>query len=287
MKVIDKIGIKSIKIALAVIVSLLLGKIFKLEVPYLTALNSVIGIQGTTYVSLTNAKDRMIGTILGTIIGVITISYLPNGFIVTSIGLFIVIYACNLLNLNSSVVQACVIFLSIMLFSSPESNFIGVVVSTFIGVLVAVFINLILSPFDLKNNLNKTYYDLRENIFDLCSRIFMNSEDIDRQSFRSTMIAYKELVRAYDDEYFKVKDKDLESSKIDELYKSVGGIGFFTFSIIELRDNNLSESNILRINKILGLNIDFDTKDLDYQANTQEVLLNFHVDKLLDYLEKI
>ena len=285
MKIVDKIGMKSIKIALAVIVSLLIGNLFKFESTYLTALNSVIGIQGTTYGSVTNARDRMLGTFIGIMIGLITAMYLPSSFIVTAMGLFIVIYVCNLLNLKSSVVQASIIYLSIMLFPSPSSNSLSVVISTSIGALVAIFINLMLSPFDLKNSLNKSYYDLRQSIFSLCSKIFMNDKDIDRQEFKAKMMVYRELVKAYNDEYFKVKDKDLEFSKIDTLHKSVSGIGFFSSAVTELRENNLSDENVMRINKLLDL--DIDVKAVDYEMSKEDILLNFHVDKLLDYLELI
>ena len=284
MWIIDKIGMKSIKIALAVIVSLLIGSLFKFESPYLMALNSVIGIQGTTYGSVYSARDRIIGTIIGITLGLITIMFYSSGFIVPAVGVFIVIYICSLLNLKTSVVQAAVVYLSLLLFPATSASSVNVVVSTTLGVMVAIFINLILSPFDLKNNLNKAYYDLRESIFSLAAKVFINDKDADRQDFRTKMMHYKELVQAYDDEEFlKVKDKDLDFSKIDNLCKNMTRIGFFIFSVMELRENNLSEENIVRINKLL----DVDIKALNYEESQDDILLNLHVDKLLDFLEII
>lgn len=284
MWIIDKIGMKSIKIALAVIVSLLVGNLFRFETPYLMALNSVIGIQGTTYGSVYSARDRIIGTIIGIILGLITITFYTSGFVVPAVGVFIVIYICSVLNLKTSVVQAAVVYLSLLLFPSTSASSINVVVSTTLGVMVAIFINLILSPFDLKNNLNKAYYDLRESIFSLCTKVFLNEEDADRQDFRTKMMHYKELVQAYDDEEFlKIKDEDLDFNKIDNLCENMTGIGFFIFSVMELRDNNLSEENAKRINELLDLNIEA----LGYKESKDDFLLNLHVDKLLDYLEII
>lgn len=284
MWIIDKIGMKSIKIALAVIVSLMIGNLFKFESPYLMALNSVIGIQGTTYGSFYRAKDRIVGTLIGITLGLITLTFYSTGFIIPTVGVFIVIYICNALNLKTSVVQAAVVFLSLLLFPATSASSISVVVSTTLGVGVAIFINLLLSPFDLKNNLNKAYYDLRKSIFALCTKVFMNDSDVKRLDFRTKMMKYKELVQAYDDEeILKIKDKNLEFSKVDTLYESMTIIGFFIFSVMELRDNNLSEENALRINKLL--NLDIETKD--YKETKEDLLLNLHVDKLLDYLEII
>ena len=55
------------------------------------------------------------------------------------------------------------------------------------------------------------------------------------------------------------------------------------FSVTELRGNNLNGENIARINKFLNLDI----KALDYEESKEDMLLNLHVDKLLDYLEII
>jgi len=50
-----------------------------------------------------------------------------------------------------------------------------------------------------------------------------------------------------------------------------------------LRETNLNDVNVSRINKLLYLDI----KALDYKESEYDNLFNFHVDKLLDYLEII
>lgn len=284
MLLIDKIGIKSIKIAVAVTMALLIGNIFKLGSPYLMALTSVIGIQSTMESSVSTAKNMTIGTFLGVSLGIITMKFIANDFIIMTIGVFIIIYICNLLKLQSSVVQASIIYLSIMFFPSPNNNAIGVIVSTIIGIIVAIVVNLLISPFEILNNLNKSYYSLRENIFDLCSKIFSeNGEKLDLQEFNLKVMLFKSLFKAYNDEFLKIRNKKLEFNEIEMLYRNIKTINFFIYTIVELKVCYLSEDNIIRINKLLSLDIRY----LDNKEREIDCLFNFHVDKLLDSLEMI
>lgn len=283
MLIIDKIGIKSIKIALAVTMSLLIGNLFKLGSPHLIALTSIIGIQNTMESSVSNARDLIIGTFIGVLVGIITVTFLPKDFIIIAIGVFLIIYICNLLELKSSIVQANLIYLSVMLFPSPNYNAVSVTISTVVGVIVAIIIDFILSPFEIINNLHKSYHELRKDIFSLCSNVFTTNKDVELQDFDLKVMSFKSLMKAYNNEYFKVKYKKLEFNQIDILFKNINGIRFFIHAIIELKENNLSEDNVIRINKLLNLNI----KVLDYKENQGDKLFNFHVDKFLNYLERI
>lgn len=284
MLILDKIGIKSIKIALAVTISLLIGNVLKVGSPYLMALTSVIGIQSTIDSSVSNAKNMIIGTSIGVIVGFITAEFISNDFIIMTIGVFVIIYACDLFKLQNSVVQANVIYLSIMFFPSPNNNAISVIISTVIGIVVAIIVNLLVSPFEIMSSLNKSYYSLKQDIFHLCSNIFSNNDKkLELQEFNSRVMLFKSLVKAYNDEYFKIKNKKLQFSQIDILFKNIKGISFFIYTIVELSSGNLSDDNVIRINKILSLDI----KALDYKASKEDYLFNFHVDKLLDYLERV
>ena len=283
MLTIDKIGIKSIKLALAVTISLLIGSLFKIGSPYLMALTSVIGIQSTIEGSLSNAKSMIIGTFIGALVGLITLKFISNDFIIMTIGVFAIIYVCNLMKLQSSIVQANIIYLSIMFFHSSNNNAISVIISTVIGVVVAIIVNLLVSPFEIIYGLNKSYYSLRQNIFHLCSKLFSDNENLELEEFNSNIMLFKSLVKAYNNEYFKMKNKELEFSQLDNLFRNIKGISFFIYTISEFGNCNLNSDNTIRVKKILN----FDMKTLEYKENKNDYLFNFHVDKLLDYLEKI
>ncbi|MFL0246303.1 FUSC family protein [Candidatus Clostridium stratigraminis] len=280
---IEKIETKSVKIALVVIISLLIGSLFKLYSPALIAINAVIAVQSTIYDSVSFGKDRVLGTVIGALVGIIIVTYLLHDVIITSIGIFLIIYACNLLNLKGSVAIAATVCLSIIFFPSPNYNALNVTISTIMGVFIAIIVNMLLSPFELIKNLNKSYYELKENIFFLYLKIFTANENIELEDFDSQVITFKTLVKSYNKEYIKIQDKKLKYEQIQTLYKNIDGINFFIASIIELEGNNLNDSNVRRVNNLLQL----DLIALDCVENQYHSLFNFHVDKLLDYLEII
>ena len=283
MWIINKIGMKSIKIASAVTMSLLIGNLLKFSSPYLIALTSVIGIQGTKDGSVSSAKDRVTGTLIGVILGSMTMNFLSNDLIITVIGVFLIIYVCNLLKLKDSIVQANIVYLSIMLFPTPSFSAVSVTISIVIGVLVAIIINFILSPFEIIYNLRSSYNELMLCIFSLCSKILTNSKDLELQAFNSNVMIFKSLLKAYRNEYIKLKDKELNMNEVDILYEHIDGIRFFIYTISELNSTNLSKDNVNKANSLMKINIiASDNKEIN-----NDDLFNFHVDKLLGYLEKI
>ncbi len=283
MMILDRLGIKSIKIALAVMLSLVIGNLFKLDSPYLTAITAIIGIQSTVYDSVSNAKVRILGTSIGILMGIITVTLFSNSFIIVAIGVFIIIYVCNLLNLKSSILHASVIYLSIMLFPSPNHNAISIIISTIIGVIVTLIVNFTFSPFEINQNLYKSYNSVMKNIDELCRNLFTVPEQVKLKEFNSNIIAYKTLLRAYDNEYFKINDRRLDKNHMDILCENLNPISFFIYGVRELKGNNLNDCNVNRINSLLNLDISFK----EHQESQSDSLLNFHVDVLLDHLERV
>lgn len=283
MTILDKLGIKSIKIALAVILSLIIGNLFKLGSPYLTAITAIIGIQSTVYDAVSNAKDTILGTTIGILLGIFTVTLLPDSFIIISIGIFIIIYVCNLLDLKSSIVHTSIIYLSIMLFPSPNNNAISIIISTIIGVIVTLIMNFAFSPFEINQNLYSSYNSLKKSIYGLCRSLFTQPEVVKLKDFNSNIIDYKTLVKAYDNEYFKIKDKRLDSIDIAVLSENLKPISYFIYGVRELKENNLNDDNIKRINSLLKLDITAN----EYSESKEDILLNFHVDVLLNHLERV
>lgn len=280
---IEKLETKSVKIALVVIISLLIGSLFKLYSPYLIAINAVVAVQSTIYDSVSFGKDRVLGTAIGVLVGFIIVTYLSHDIIITSIGIFLIIYACNLLKLKGSIAIATTVCLSIIIFPSPNYNAINVTISTIVGAFVAIIINMLVSPFELIKNMKKSYYELKENIFFLYLKIFITNENIELEDFNSQVITFKALVKSYNKEYFKIQDKKLKYEQMETLYKNIDGISFFLSAILELGENNLNDDNVTRVNKLLQL----DLIASESEQNQYYGLFNFHVDKLLNYLEII
>jgi uncharacterized membrane protein YgaE (UPF0421/DUF939 family) len=144
-----KIGARNIKTAIAVVISILISKIFRMEYPLYAAIASIISMQSSVINSISAGKSRMLGTIVGALVGFICAVISPGNLILIGIGIVIVIYLCNLLNWQDSASIACVVFCVIML-NLKEGNFllysINRIIDTFVGIIVAVAVNYFIIP---------------------------------------------------------------------------------------------------------------------------------------------
>ncbi len=151
-----KIGLRNIKTALAVTTCMVIFNIFGRENAFYACIAAVICMKDTVSSSFAMGKNRLIGTVLGAILGIIVIFimvrlpflYDYNSFI-TGIGIVITIYACNVLNRPGSVTIACIVFIGIMInYSGPQSYAYAVSrsIDTAIGIIVAILINKYFNP---------------------------------------------------------------------------------------------------------------------------------------------
>lgn len=158
---IHRVGLRNIKTALAVTVCMIIFHLIGRENAFYACIAAVICMKDTVSSSFTMGKNRLIGTILGGILGIVIIFimiklpflYDYNAF-VTGVGIVGVIYACNLFNKPGSVTIACIVLIGIMInYSGPQSYAyaVGRSIDTAIGIIVAILINKYFNPPEEKN----------------------------------------------------------------------------------------------------------------------------------------
>lgn len=162
MKKIDlpKIGLRNLKTALSVFLCIIIFKVFNNNFPFYACIASVICMKDTLNNSLTIGKDRLIGTFLGGLIGILFVYLLsffhniehPNA-IVTSIGVIICIYISTLISKPGSVTISCIVFIGIMISYTGIESYYYAITRTFdtsIGVIIAILVNKYI-PFKKEN----------------------------------------------------------------------------------------------------------------------------------------
>ncbi len=167
-----KIGLRTIKTGVAVGLSMYIASLFNLKSPIFTGVAAVMAMQSSVFESFKMGKDRMLGTFVGAIIGLIFSFLLPNNYLFMSLGIIVVIYIHNLLEWNKSLTLSAIVFLAI--FINRESARIPYatnrVLDTFIGISVSVLINyLILAP-----NTKKSFIKRKVHIFQTSKNFIYN-----------------------------------------------------------------------------------------------------------------
>lgn len=139
-----KIGARNLKTAIAVFISLIICKLLKQTYPFYACIAAVICMQNSVENSFVIGKNRMIGTIIGGILGYLLSVLFGNSSVMCALGIIIVIYICNLLDKKGSVVISCIVFIAIMINLKDVSAFeyaVFRVIDTLIGILVAILVN--------------------------------------------------------------------------------------------------------------------------------------------------
>lgn len=159
-----KIGLRTIKTAIAVFLCLLL---FPSE-PFFACMTSVFCVQDTVSNSINMAINRGLGTILGAIIGLtflilcrfftFEIDIYPISkllvYITIGLGIIVVIYICNLIKKPGAINISCIAFLAVTTthaFTDPIFYATNRTIETLLG----IFIGLLVNKFILPPNSNK------------------------------------------------------------------------------------------------------------------------------------
>lgn len=144
-----KIGMRNIKTAIAVMLSILAIRILNMESPFYACIAAVITMQNKINVSYETGLHRMIGTLIGAAIGILFSLIWPQNIILTTIGIILIIFMANVVKQKNSINIACIVFLAIMTNVTnlpPLQYSIDRVLETFVGILLAVVVNSYLFP---------------------------------------------------------------------------------------------------------------------------------------------
>jgi len=144
-----KPGMRNIKTAIAVVISILISKLFKMEYPFYAAIASVICMQSSIENSIETGKNRMLGTVVGALFGFICAVIAPGNVFLLGLGIVGVIYVCNIFKWNNSASIGCVVLCAIMLNLKEGSALlysVNRIFDTFVGITVAVAVNNFISP---------------------------------------------------------------------------------------------------------------------------------------------
>ncbi|QUH27924.1 FUSC family protein [Vallitalea guaymasensis] len=139
-----KIGSRNIKTAISVFICICIFQLLNRPYPFYACIAAVICMKNSIQNSFVVGKNRMIGTTIGGVIGLILALVFGNYSIVVGLGIVLVIYLCNLCKQSDSIVIACIVFIAIMtnLKGTPSHIYaVNRVIDTFIGIIVSIIVN--------------------------------------------------------------------------------------------------------------------------------------------------
>ncbi|KEH91241.1 hypothetical protein Z965_03495 [Clostridium novyi A str. BKT29909] len=212
-----KIGMRNLKTSIAVVLCVIIIRIFHMDSPFYACIAAVICMQTWVSDSFIVGKNRMIGTFIGAVIGLLLALIQPGNIILIGIGIVGVIYICNLLGKNKSITIGCIVFLAIMVNLTNKTPLIystDRLIETFIGILVSVLVNYFVFPRDHSENLYNVRQDVMDTILDLYKNKIHKGENIDLSSLDDQISRFENLLNSYMSEITRQKLESVEISNL-------------------------------------------------------------------------
>jgi uncharacterized membrane protein YgaE (UPF0421/DUF939 family) len=150
-----KPGLRNTKTALSVFFCILLFELIGRPNPLFACSAAIICMKETVHYSYKIGVDRLIGTLLGGIVGVVflliknNLALLHTESVIGGLGILIVIYMCNLFKKSEASVISSIVFLAIVIGVSEKSPFLYALdrmMDTFVGIIIALFVNKSIYP---------------------------------------------------------------------------------------------------------------------------------------------
>lgn len=143
-----KIGMRNIKTGIAVFFATLAGYLGIVETPVYTVSVCIFSIKNTIKGSIKDSWSRVLGTLLGGLIGFLSVLFFNGNIILATLGVILIIYTCNILKISDSSAIASVTFISICLGignNNPLNYSIMRTIDTLVGVIISLVVNYAIS----------------------------------------------------------------------------------------------------------------------------------------------
>ncbi|HSP47530.1 MAG TPA: aromatic acid exporter family protein [Clostridiaceae bacterium] len=286
------LGMRTFKTGLAVLVTAMLAMVIPNTVPFNIIFASVICMETSVVSSFQAGSNRVVGTFIGAIVSLVLL-YLPiPNPIRLAVGVMLVIYICNMLNIKKSVGIGASIVILIRTGSGevgPLEYTVRRILDTLLGIGVATLINMFISPPNQMKNVRNSFFRFRTMAMETVSEVLFYGlgEGIGKlggelEGFKSSFGLLSEeisLLRKYEKEEIEYFAQMVEAAERVNLYTE-------TIALMG-KGHNVTADNNTKVKKIL--NRDFEGEEFaDLRTSSrEEIIYNYNLAKLLSAVEKL
>lgn len=143
------IGPRVWKTGLAVILSAYLGQLLAPDWTFLAVVAAIISVQPTIGVSIEKGIDRVLGTLVGAVVGISFYLLLGNHLVMVGLAVITTIMICTRFQWQNAIVLACLTVVMVMLGNTGENFFVYMgnrILLTLLGVMTGFIINIGIFP---------------------------------------------------------------------------------------------------------------------------------------------
>lgn len=279
-------GMRTIKTALVVAIGLFVSMLLDLKFPYYVAIASIICTQNTLHGSFKVSKDRILGTLVGSVMGIIFVYIFSYNPWTSGIGVLILLYILDVIKLQDAFRVSCIVYLATFIPGHGPAIQYGIdrSLATIIGILIALAVNLLVSPPQYSNDIRKYSSHLVDDLFKVCGDFFIYGKPIDLSKVGRDLIKIESLINNYKLDENKGKTKMINIEQLDILIVDTKKVYNHLGIIKELNKSGnefiLNKENIKFVSETYNYNI----IENEYENSFFNEVFNYHVDELKKYL---
>ena len=215
-----KIGLRTIKTAIAVTLCVIIANIFDLEYPFFMGMTAIISMDKTMTNSLKMGRNRVFGTFLGACIGIM-LSYIDRGnALLCGVGVIILITLCNFFKLQGAITIGGIVMIAIMVHTDKTPMYYGYyrTLHTLIGASVSFVVNMSIFPYSTIQRLNETFDSLWIEIHHIINEL-KNYNFVPIDEFNKKLNLAKTEIYLYRQEIILNKNKKAHIIELEKHYE--------------------------------------------------------------------
>lgn len=270
---------KAIRVGIAASLCMLVSNLLKLKFPFFVILPAVMPISTFFGETIKFGVNRIIGSFIGAVVGVIFATIQTENVIFVGLGVIVIVYICNYLKWDSTTSIACLVFASIMVGLKGSSAWIYSIhrlFDTFIGIVITTTVNNYVFNPDVVNLLKKEAKHVQESLLDLISseNFYKNKDELDNIEHEIDNI--KNKFKIYTEEFKLKKSSVLAISKFKDILSIITVI-FEHLKIINYISTHEDENNS-------DISAVPDVKHNNNRPNRANIdlIVNFHKNEILN-----
>ncbi|WP_159434240.1 FUSC family protein [Peptoclostridium litorale] len=281
---------RNIKTATAVFLCVATSNALGMEYPFYAAIAAVISMKTSMANSFKVGKNRMMGTAVGALTGLLFALIQPGNAILCGIGMVVLIYICNVLKWNDSVTIAGIVFMAIMVNMDGKNPFeysISRLIDTFMGISIALTVNYMLFPYNYYGSIIKRHGELSKKMISMASDTTRFGGHMDLDGLRKEISKLESQVDAFS------KERRPQKHEIEKIDSVRADLSIFKEACTHLAaiacipgKLNISESNAKRLEGICG----FKGAHLENKGSANDeagIVFNYHLGRVLDCVEEL
>lgn len=283
-----KVGMRTVKTVIAVVLTLEISKILNINSPILAGIAAIMTMETSVSESFSTGKYRMYGTVLGAIIALMITWISPVNFATTALGLFVIIYISNILKWQDAVRMAMIVFLVIIIDFEEAYRFayaLNRTLDTFIGVIVGTTINYFIRPPKIEIKMDTIIDNMTTEVITNIKKMVWTNEKLQLDELKKEINYIEENYETLKkDKKFKININQslLNYEYIFEMVQNI----YSHFRVINLLDSRvyIDEEN----KELLEIMFSKDVPKMgDIEKEQLYIIYNYHLREILYELKSI